>query len=112
MSGTRQIGAELLVDVAGKVTALAKEHGMDDDRAARLGTEAASRLAEDWGGQQVYIPMDLLARNKDRNAAIYREFTGDNVADLASKHGLSIQAIYRIIKAERAARSQKQHLLI
>lgn len=108
----RQIGAELLVDVADKVTTLAMEHGLDEDRAKRLGTHAAGKLADDWGGQLVYIPMDLLAKNKERNAAIFREFTGDNVADLAAKYGLSIQAVYRIIKAERARRSPKQLPLI
>ncbi len=107
----RQIGAELLVDVAGKISALAVKHGLPEERAQLFGAEAASKLADDWGGQLVYIPMDMAARNKERNAEIYSEFTGANVADLVTKYGLSLHTIYRIIKAERTVRAQKQHSL-
>lgn len=111
MSETRQVGAELLVDVAGKVTALAIEHGLDKELGQLLGAAVAGKLADDWGGQVIYIPMDLHAKNKERNAAIFREFTGDNVADLAAKYDLCVQAIYRIVKAERLLRRGNQHTL-
>ncbi len=107
----RQPGAELLTDLAAKTRALAEAHGLDSIRAQRLGDAVATRMADEWGGQQVYFPMDMLARNSERNAQIYRDFNGGNVADLAARHGLSIQAIYRILRAEREARRPAQHTL-
>lgn len=97
---------ELLTDLADKVAAAASESlGADQKRAAMFGNEVANRMADDWGGQQVYIPRNAAGQRQGRNAQIFREFTGDNVPDLAKKYGLTIQAVYRIIKAERALRA-------
>lgn len=108
----RQIGAELLRDLSDKLSALAQQMlGAKRAQAEDFAEEVAWRVAADWGGQIVYIPMDLIARLSGRNAQIYKEFTGDNASELASKYGLSVQQIYRIIKRERAKRMPKQHSL-
>lgn len=108
MSEEPKIGAELLNDIALKITAKAQEHGLSVDSARLLGVETAAKLADDWGGQLVYVPKDAAQKIKVRNAQIYREFTGNNVQELAAKYGLGIHAVYRLIEGERRRRAQTQ----
>ena len=65
-------------------------------------------LAEDWGGSSIYIPKNLAARFRKRDTTLYREFTGNNIAELAQKYGLTQQRVYAILKAERARRGSGQ----
>ncbi len=98
---------ELLDDVAAKVSTLLLPHvaqGMAD----ALGQRVADLLAEDWGGISVYVPKRTERRLAQRNARIYRAFTGDNVTDLAKEYGLSEVQVYTVIRAEREKRGMKQ----
>ena len=105
----RNIGAALLVDLSDHLSALAVEKlGLSEAKAKEFANDAAAHVADHWGGQAIYIPMDMVSRLNSRNAEIYDAFTGDNVSDLVSQFNLSKQAIYRIIKAERERRSPKQ----
>lgn len=106
---SREVGAELLVDLADNLTmVLIKKLRIPSNEAKRVAQEAAAHVADNWGGQSVYIPMDLVARMSSRNAEIYSAFSGDNISELVRKFGLSRQAIYRIIRVERQKRSPRQ----
>ncbi len=111
MNDSRQ-GSVLLNDISDKLTSLVIAEGISVEVASRIGREAASFLADDWGGQNVYIPMDLSARLSTRNAEIYKLFTGDNISELATRFGLSVQTVYRIIKVERIKKAPKQASLL
>ncbi len=78
------------------------------DIAAGAAKYIADELATTWGGQQVYIPMDLARRN----AAIFKAFNGDNHHELARKFRTSTNHIYNIIKAERDRRRHRQLKLL
>lgn len=105
----REVGAELLVDLVDNLSSLITEKaGISESDAREIAQGAAVRLADHWGGQSVYIPMDLVAKMSSRNADIFEAFTGDNISELVRKFGLSRQAIYRIIRTERERRSPKQ----
>lgn len=109
----RQLGTELLQDLADKLAQQAQAMlGVPADKAKRFAHEAAGRVADDWGGQNIYVPMDMVGRRSERNDRLYREFTGDNAPYLATKYGLSIQCVYRIIKVQRELRSPKQLSLL
>lgn len=62
-----------------------------------LAKALADYLAMNWGGQQIYIPLD--SRRRSRMA--YDEFTGDNHADLALKFGVSVTTIYKWLKQQK-----------
>lgn len=99
---TRRIEAELLADLSAKVAEQVLAAALcDAKRAQAIGDAVASGIARDWGGQNVYIPMDLAAQRAQRNAQILERYTGDNVSQLVVEFRLSEQAIYRIIAAER-----------
>lgn len=102
--------AELLDDVAAKVARMARCRlpPMDEAQARDFGRRVADMLAEDWGGSNIYIPKNLASRFRRRDARLYREFTGDNIQELAHRYGLTQQRVYAIIKAERTRRSHAQ----
>ena len=105
--------AELLDDVAAKVARMARcgLPPMEEEAARDFGRRVADMLAEDWGGSSVYIPKNLASRFRRRDALLYREFTGQNVQELAQKYGLTQQRVYAIIKAERTRRAHAQRSL-
>ncbi len=109
MADARRIEAELLVDLAAKVAEqVMASMQVDAKRAQDIGDAVSSRVARDWGGQNVYIPMDHAAQRAERNAQIVERHTGDNVSQLAAEYRLSEQAIYRIIAAERDRRKAER----
>ena len=101
--------AELLDGVAVRVAGMARSGlpAVGEEEAREFGRRVADMLAEDWGGSSVYIPKNL-ARFRKRDAKLYREFTGNNIAELAQKYGLTQQRVYAILKAERARRGSGQ----
>ena len=95
-------GPELLVDLAEQCSvALRETAGMDKDKAEQVGREIADRMAAHWGGQNIYFPMGLSYKLSQRDRLIYDEFNGSNHSELARKHGVSLQWIYKIIKTVR-----------
>jgi len=105
--------SELLDDVAVKVGEMA-QHGLSsvsEADARAFGRRVADMLAEDWGGSNVYIPKNMASRFRNRDATLYREYRGDNIAELAKKYGITQQRVYAVIKAERARRTHCQMAL-
>ena len=98
----RSKGPELLADLADHVTAVLVEQAhIEQAEAEAVATEIANRMASHWGGQNVYFPMGLSYRLSRRDREIYDEFNGTNHSDLARKYGVSLQWIYKIVKAVR-----------
>jgi len=71
---------------------------------AELGKVVANQLAEEWGGQHVYIPMDKARRD----SRIYELFDGTNHHELAKRFKLGVPTIYKILDQERARRRTPQ----
>lgn len=109
----RQLGTELLQDLAAKLERTAQEQlGVPAEKARLFATEAVGLIADDWGGQLIYVPMNAVGRRTQRNLNIWKEFRGDNHAELATRHGLCIQRIYEIIKAMQRLHAPKQGSLL
>lgn len=103
-----EVGAELLVDLADNLTTMLTDKlNVPEIKAKAVAQEATALIADNWGGQSVYIPMDIKARASSRNKKIIEAFTGDNVSDLVREFNLSKQTIYRIVKEEREKRKQE-----
>ncbi len=88
-----------MVDV---ITSKFVAHGKPNVRAEEDALLVVNAILETMGGTTVYIPMGLMANISERDAIIKREFTGNNHTDLARRHGLSVQHVYRILKKEKA----------
>lgn len=96
----RSKGPDLLVDLAQQIAIVLTDlAGIDPTKAEQLGREIADRMAAHWGGQNIYFPMGLSYKLSQRDHVIFTEFNGTNHSDLARKFGVSLQWIYKIVKA-------------
>lgn len=89
---------ELLADVADRSAGILKGYGLGEQQAQAAGDDIADDLANNWGGQYITVPKDMQYRNAKRAQQIADEFNGTNHPELATKHGLSVSAIYKILK--------------
>lgn len=85
--------------------------GWEGDRRA-VARRCALAVMRMMGCGKLYIPKDSVSRIKNRDAQIWREFTGANYRPLALKFDLSEMRIRQIIKAQqdlqRAARRSEE----
>lgn len=76
-----------------------RERGLHPHICQELALLIGESIAIELGGTQIYIPRMLPHKLSERNQQIYREFRGDNYAQLARKHGLSTVQIRKIVAA-------------
>ncbi|WP_027672067.1 Mor transcription activator family protein [Rheinheimera baltica] len=101
--------SELLDDVAAHAKQILADHGIADDVADQCGIALAEFLAEHWGGQLINFPKNFLYKLAQRDMDIYEEFTGNNHAKLALKHGMTTRGIYKLInRAHKRIVAEKQ----
>lgn len=63
-----------------------------------IASDMTDRLTDHWGGQTLIIPKDYHWKLSKLDAQIYQEFTGNNYAELAKRHGVHERTLRRIIK--------------
>lgn len=89
---------DLLADVADRTMEILKRFGLNDSQAQDAADNVVDDLAENWGGQFITVPKDMKYRNAKRRQAIVDAFDGSNHSELATQHGLSVNAVYKILK--------------
>lgn len=95
---------EVLVDLAAKAAALAKQlFEVPDDVAEAFGAELAQAMATEWGGQSIYFPTGLIYKVASLHQAVWDAFTGTNHNELAKQFRVSRVWIYKIVQRMRAA---------
>jgi Mor family transcriptional regulator len=100
---SRSKGPELLTDLESHAARLAMDHFVVSEEQARIFSQALSDfMADNWGGQLIYFPKGMFRRLSDRDHKIYAAFNGTNHDDLVREFGVSLQHVYRIIKAVHA----------
>lgn len=101
---------ELLVDLAAKSAALAKQlFGVTDELADAFGSEIAQLMAAEWGGQSPYIPQGIAWKVSKLHQEVWDAFNGTNHNDLVRRFGISRVWVYRIVKRMRQADLAKRH---
>ena len=71
--------------------------GMHEDMAQLFSRALVRGLRKQLGGQEIYVP----APSKDeRDAAIRREFNGQNLEEMMAKYLLSKPRIYEIVRGK------------
>jgi Mor family transcriptional regulator len=87
---------DALVIIEEEAEAVARCFGVSDT--ARMAEMMTERIVARLGGQLVYVGK----RNREalaiRNAEICREFTGNNIEEIAKKHDLDIRHVRRVLK--------------
>lgn len=111
MKSLRSKGPELLLDMAAHVEAIliGDQFKLPADVAKKAADTITERMALHWGGQNVYFPMGHILKTNQLAREIWREFNGENQAELAKKYKKSIQWIYSLIAQMREAdRAERQ----
>lgn len=90
---------ELVADMEDQTAAcLTRELKIERRRAAEIAKKVVRHITDNWGGQLIYIPKNLLGHVSERDMKIYQEFNGKNHGQLSKKYNLTEQHIYRIVK--------------
>lgn len=89
---------ELLVDLEHQASCFLQKYGVKTDIAEHLAISLANHIADHWGGQLINLPKDHVYKIASRDYDIYKAFNGRNHAELAREFGLSVRAIYDIVK--------------
>ena len=91
--------AETLLDeIAAAVSYHLKKLGIAEPKALEIGASVAEKIRATFGGQALYIAVEQQKKVAERDAELFAEFTGTNHNDLASRYGISVVHVYRIVK--------------
>lgn len=93
---------EMLADLFDVVSTAASAHGASDDEADELALAVVDTLSQNWAGQTIYFAKGVLMRLRQRDLNIYRDFTGKNHAELATKYNVSTVWVYAVIRKVKA----------
>lgn len=97
-------GADLLTEAVEPIAkALRESLGVSEEMAEAASVEVTLLFAHLWGGQVIYIPKGVSIQASKLHQQIYDDFTGRNHHQVATKHNVSVQYVYRVIKRMRAA---------
>jgi|SRR5690606_40480392 len=89
---------EMLTDLFDTASAAARRAGLNDEEADTMALEIIDTLTEAWAGQQLYFGKGARMRLRQRDLAIYQDFTGDNHAELAAKYKVSKVWVYAVLR--------------
>ncbi|ASE52181.1 MAG: hypothetical protein LBV10_09395 [Stenotrophomonas sp.] len=102
--------SELLADAAAQAADVARELGLDQDRADQVGAAVADRLAENWSGQVLSFPKNhafKLSQREREILAAHRD--GASYAELARKYDMTERGIRKLLRrAELRDRDLRQ----
>ncbi|RQO63143.1 hypothetical protein DBR47_00795 [Paucibacter sp. KBW04] len=100
----------LLRELAEVVEGELKNIGIELNYASAVAETVAEHVRERFGGQPNYWPKGNTLRQRQRRAAMWADFTGNNHVELATKYGVCVQQVYRMLataRAESTARTQR-----
>ncbi|HHG0446549.1 TPA: Mor transcription activator family protein [Citrobacter freundii] len=69
--------------------------------------ELVAAISNKIGGMQVYFPRGQVLEQLVRDMRIWRDFTGDNVAELVERYHVTYKTVYKAIKRMRRLEHQK-----
>ncbi|MBZ0330856.1 hypothetical protein KZO25_11075 [Halomonas sp. ANAO-440] len=99
-------GLVLLADVVENAFA---NKGCGEGESRELAETAVEALAFYAGGRSFYLPKGAALKVALKHRQIYKDFTGDNVSELAQRHCLTVQQVYAVIKQQREVHRGDDH---
>lgn len=100
----RRVWPKGLVMLADVVENAFVNKGRGTDEARDLAETAIEALAFYAGGRSFYLPKGAALKVALKHQQIFKEFTGDNVSELAQRHNLTEVQIYAILAQQRELR--------
>lgn len=93
-----EFGATLMGAIQG---ALVDVQGMPKDEADYVAYEVLRRVMETCGGSYVYVPKGFTLGAHEREQAMWAEYDGRNIHELAKKYKVGVIHAYAIIRRAR-----------
>lgn len=90
-----------LMEMTEAISCAFVSHGRPAPSANSDAEVAVRAIYERFRGSQLYIPISTRTERAFLHARIFQEFDGTNFNELARRHNMSVQAIYRITKNQR-----------
>lgn len=84
--------------------------GMEQELAKAQARKLALVQAHYMGGRAYYIPTGDHLKAALRDRAIWDEFNGRNIDQLARKHGLSVPQTYAVVAAQRELTKRRHQI--
>lgn len=100
-SQTGKIAEEVIPFLKAAVCGVLTELGINAKAKDRILDAEVAKLVDHFRGVPIYISMDKAARRSERIAAVRSQFNGHNHSELAERHGVCLQTIYRDLSADR-----------
>ena len=99
-SRTNIKGDEVLTYIADKVTEVLNQRAVPKSVVAAAALAVSDGISETFGGQLVYFRSAHSNSSEERRLSIIADFETGNYSrgELASKYGISLQQVYRILK--------------
>lgn len=63
-----------------------------------IGIEGMLKLVEAFGGNAIYFPQKKELLRQKTYRAIYREYDGTNIRELATRYGVSERTVYNLVQ--------------
>ena len=95
-------GTDLLSEAVEPISRVIQDTlGVQPELAEATSVEITALFAHLWGGQVVYVPKGVCIQASKLHQKIYDDFNGRNHYQVASKHGVSVQHVYTVVKRLR-----------
>jgi Mor family transcriptional regulator len=99
---------QMLADFVDVLRAAYQRAGVDDDDVDRLARQGVMALSDYLGGRYFYLAKGDNLRAALRDDQIWREFDGQNIAELAQRYSVSERHVYRVLAEQRAMRRKRR----
>lgn len=97
-------GSDLLSETIEPIAKVIQQTlGVSGELAEATSVEITTLFAHLWGGQVVYIPKGVCIQASKLHHKIFDDWTGRNHHEVATKHGVSVQHVYAVVKRMRLA---------
>jgi Mor family transcriptional regulator len=104
-------GTDLLSETIEPVAKVIRESlGISAEIAEATSVEITTLFAHLWGGQVVYIPKGVSIKTSKLHQRIYDDWNGRNHHEVATKHGVCVQLVYKVVKQMRLASIARNQL--
>ena len=70
--------------------------------------KVARQVMRDFGGSQIYIPLERSAFKEDIENEMYEMYNGANISEIARKYSCSFTTVYDSIKHVRKRRAERK----
>jgi len=102
-SSQERSGEMLFTLMSVVIEKMSEDKSIADEYAEELAIAICEEMIDRYSGLQFYFPKGRSFMSIIMHSRIFQQFNGNNVNELAKQHNVSVQHIYRVVKAQYEA---------